>query len=98
MNARMSQGWKVQMPSDDRADYVAYHEDYRAISFRCTVAVDGSMFIYIGEPSRWANDYPWAALRRDEIVTRVAQAITAPGRVADIHDERGYILVRKQSQ
>ena len=54
------------------------------------------MFIYIGEPSTWAKDYPWAAFRRDEIITRVAQAALAPGRVADINDEKGYILVRKQ--
>ena len=98
VNARTPQGWRVEIQESEDSRYLFYFEDYRAISFDCTISVDGSMFIYLGEPSRWASDYPWAALRRHEIVTRVAQVVIAPGRVADINDEKGYIIVRKESK
>jgi hypothetical protein len=97
MNERMSPSWRVELPRDEHTHHVGYYEHYRGISFHCTVEVDGSMIIYISEPSRWVKDYPWAALRRDEIVARVAQAAISPGRVATIDDEKGFIIVRKQS-
>jgi len=83
------------MPTADHPDCITYWEYYRAISFPCIGGVDRSLFIRIGNPSRWAKDYPWAAFRREEIVLRVAQATIAPGRVADIHDS--YILVKSQA-
>ena len=97
MNGRMSQGWRVEIPVGRHSDRIVYHEYYRGLSFRRIVTVDGSLVIFFGTPSRWAKYYPWAALRRDEILTRIAQTLIAPGWVADIRDDGSYMLVRKQS-
>ena len=91
------------MPMGGRDGYIGYYEGSSAASFYWEFGGnDVVVIIYIGKPSDWSKQYPWAADRQQEIVERVGQEVirqSAPNCKADIDvrdDGYTYLLIRKK--
>jgi hypothetical protein len=103
MSNSTTSDWKVEFPRGTRSGWLGYYEGSRAISFEWELGGnDVVLIIYVGKPSEWSKQYPWAADRRQEIVERVGQEVirqSAPNCKADIDvrdDGYTYLLIRKK--
>jgi hypothetical protein len=99
MNNSVSNDWRVEMPMSGPSGYITYHEGSSAASFYWEFGGgDVVAIIYIGQPSEWNTQYPWATDRRSEILERVIQEVIrqrSPTCEADTDEKSGFIYLRE---
>ena len=103
MNNSESNNWKVEMPMGGRDGYIGYYEGSRVASFYWEFGGnDVVVIIYIGRPSDWGKQYPWAVDRRQEIMVRLIREVIrqrAPNCRTEIDvrdDGYTYLLIREK--
>ncbi|HEV7927094.1 MAG TPA: hypothetical protein VGR14_17190 [Verrucomicrobiae bacterium] len=88
------------MPMGGPSGHVRYYEGASVASFYWEFGGgDIVAIIYIGQPSEWGKQHPWAADRRHEILERMIQEVIrqrAPTCKADIDEKAGYVYLREQ--
>lgn len=93
-----SRDWSVGVSENGRDGHVTYRDAAGTLSFYwefCGGDVIAS--VSVGKEAEWRVKHPWAAVRRAEILQRVADEVIrqkAPNSRAEIDDQNGFINIR----
>lgn len=97
--AGSQRGWSVDVAERGRDGHVYYRESAGTITFYWEFGGGDVVAIVSGGRGKdWEKNYPWAAVRRGEIMARVASEVVrqkAPSCRADIDEQQGCIYLRK---
>lgn len=90
-------GWKVEVAENGRRGAVYYREAQNSLRFYWEFGGgDVVAIIDVGTRSEWEQQHPWAALRRAEILRRVADEVIrqrAPHSKARLNETAGSIEI-----